>query len=133
MLGRQAQRVQFTGGIEAARLEPWHVDLFAGLSPKPTIFFAWDTPDDYEPLRNAAIAMLNSGFTAASHNLRCYVLIGFLGDTMDAADRRLTQCVRLGLTPMAMLHRDQSGQTNPEWRAFQRRWARPAIIHAKVH
>lgn len=41
----------------------------------------------------------------------------------------------VGFTPFAMLWRpDKPSQEKwtpgPEWRAFQRRWARPAIIHA---
>jgi hypothetical protein len=36
----------------------------------------------------------------------------------------------LGITPMAMLWRDETGRTIQEWRQFQRSWARPAAIHA---
>ena len=45
------------------------------------------------------------------------------------------EMIGLGFTPMAMLwHAENKGQQRynpgPGWRAFQRRWARPAIIHA---
>lgn len=33
MLARQPERVKFAGGLEAARLEDWHVDLLVGLRP----------------------------------------------------------------------------------------------------
>ena len=69
-------------------------------------------------------------FTVASHVLRCYVLCGWPKDTMDDADRRMRQTIEAGFTPMAMLYREQRGDTSREWRAFQRQWARPAIIHA---
>ena len=76
MLKRQrGHRVEFTGGLEAARLQDWHVDLLADLKPAQ-MFFALDTPDDEEPLRAASRKLLAAGFTAASHRLRCYVLIG---------------------------------------------------------
>lgn len=53
MLKRQKYgRVMFTGGMEAARLKDWHVEGLRNLHPKE-IFFAYDTPDDYEPLVEA--------------------------------------------------------------------------------
>jgi hypothetical protein len=117
------------GGLEAARLQDWHVDLLADLKPAQ-MFFALDTPDDEEPLRAASRKLLAAGFTAASHRLRCYVLIGHPRDTFAEAEKRLSLCVELGFTPMAMLWRDKNGSVDNEWKRFQRRWARPSIIHA---
>lgn len=130
MLARQKRRVEFTGGFESARLRDWHVNLLAGLRPRPSVFFAYDTPDDYEPLRDAGKRMLAAGFTTASHNLRCYVLVGYPKDTMDAAEGRLRKSWRAGFLPMAMLWRNAGGDRLPEWRTFQRHWARPASIAA---
>lgn len=129
MLSYQPKRVQFTGGLEAARLHSWHVDLLASLHPLPAVFFAYDTPDDEEPLRVAARMMFDAGFSTASHRLRCYVLIGYPRDTMELAEQRLRTVVGIGLTPMAMLWRNQRGDTNEDWRRFQRQWVRPALIH----
>lgn len=129
MLKRQSRPVEFTGGLEAAILEPWHVDLLSDLKPKQ-VFFAYDTPEDYEPLLRAGRMLLEAGFTRAGHSLRCYVLCGYPRDTMAEAEERLTQAFDAGFTPMAMLWRDRGGKTKPDWRAFQRTWARPAIIHA---
>jgi hypothetical protein len=133
MLRLQRRRAEFTGGLEALMLQDWHVDALASLRPRPTCFFAYDPGDAYETLADAASRMLASGFTAASHRLRCYVLIGFPKDTMDAADARLRQMLNLGFTPMAMLwrHPKTGIPVAPEWSVFQRRWARPAIIHAR--
>ena len=124
MLGKQDRKAEFTGGLEAARLKDWHVDLLARLKPKQ-MFFAYDTPDDYEPLRNALGMLLAAGFTKASHALRVYVLCGFPKDSLDAADRRMMQVLELGGFPMAMLY-----ERNPdkEWRRFQRSWARPSLV-----
>lgn len=41
MLGRQKQRVEFTGGLEALALQEYQVDLLASLSPKPSMFWAY--------------------------------------------------------------------------------------------
>jgi hypothetical protein len=63
------------------------------------------------------------------------VLIGFPKDTFDAAEKRLRAIASVGFTPMAMLWRPETATAEkwmpgPEWRGLQRRWARPAIIHA---
>lgn len=121
------QRVQFTGGLEAARLKPWHVDELLPVKPMQ-IFFSYDTAHDLEPLRVAGKMLLDAGWTRRSKTLRCYVLIGYRGDTISAAERRIHSTLAAGFTPMAMLYRPFGGElSNREWRQFQRRWARPAI------
>lgn len=131
MLARQPQRAEFTGGLEAARLKPWHVDLLADLKPKQ-VFFAYDTPNDYGPLL-AAGREIASAWPAAftGHRLRCYVLIGGPGDSLELAERRLLCVQDVGFVPMAMLWRDPRGHDHGpaerDWRRLQRRWARPAI------
>jgi len=131
MLGRQKQPAEFTGGLEAARLLPWHAEALRRLHPK-SIFFAYDTPDDLEPLRAAGRLLLEAGFTTVSHTLRCYVLVGYPKDTQEKAEKRLLEALEAGFTPMAMLWREESEPTL-EWRRFQRRWARPAIIHSPIN
>lgn len=130
MLDRQPRRAEFTGGLEAARLLYWHVNLLAQLNPRPSVFFAYDTPDDYEPLVVAGRKMLAAGFTRASHALRCYVLVGYPKDTTQQAEKRLRESWLAGFLPMAMLWRDESGKRLPEWKTFQRHWARPASVAA---
>jgi hypothetical protein len=135
MLRTQQRRVEFTGGLEALSLQDYQVDLLASLTPRPTMFWAYDPGDAFETLQSAARRMLNAGFTAASHRLRVYVLVGHPKDTFAAAEGRLHQMLSIGMTPMAMLWRpelpsQEKWRPGPEWRAFQRRWARPAIIHA---
>jgi hypothetical protein len=135
MLRQQNRRVEFTGGLEALALEDYQVELLASLSPRPSMFFAYDPGDAFETLEHAARRLLAAGFTACSHRLRCYVLIGFPKDTFALATKRLQQMLAIGFSPMAMLWRPETPsqeryQPAAEWRSFQRRWARPAIIHA---
>ena len=135
MLRRQGRRVEFTGGLEARSLEDYQVGLLADLRPRPNCFFAYDPGDPFETLQSAARRLLAAGFSARSHRLRCYVLIGQPRDTFEAAEKRLRDMLAIGFTPMAMLWRPEVATAEkwapgPEWRAFQRRWARPAIIHA---
>jgi hypothetical protein len=141
MLKRQTQRVCFTGGLEALALQDYQVELLASLRPKPAMFWAYDdpehTPDTLESKERAARLMLDAGFTRESHRLRCYVLIGYPRDTFATAERRLMAMQRIGFTPMAMLWKPETPaamkwEPKPEWKAFQRRWVRPAIIHASA-
>lgn len=134
MLRRQTRRVEFTGGLEALALQDYQVDLLASLHPKPAMFWAYDPGDAFETLAIAARKMLAAGFTAASHRLCCYVLIGFPHDTFGTAEARLMQMVGIGLTPFAMLWQpdlpsQEKWRPAPEWKRFQRSWARSAIIH----
>lgn len=137
MLRQQHRRVAFTGGLEALSLQDYQVELLASLTPRPSMFWAYDPGDDFETLESAASRMLAAGFTAESHRMRVYVLIGYPKDTFDLAEKRLRQMMAIGFTPMAMLWQPETGAAEkwrpaPEWRAFQRRWARPAIIHASM-
>ena len=128
-------RIEFTGGLEAKALQDYHVDLLASLRPRPNMFFAYDPGDAFETLESAARRMLAAGFTRESHRLRVYVLIGYPKDTFTLAEHRLQQMMSIGFTPHAMLWQpdtpsQEKYRPDPSWRAFQRQWARPAIIHA---
>jgi hypothetical protein len=126
MLGRQKHRPHFTGGLEAARLKLWHIQELKKLKPKE-LFFAYDGPEDRDPLFEAGKMLLSNGFNRSSNSLRAYVLIGYEGDTLDAAEHRLYECMQAGFLPMAMLFRDKTGDRSDVWRRFAWQWSRPAI------
>lgn len=129
MLARQSNRAEFTGGLDYRLLTDWHVNELAKLTPRPACWFAYDPGDEFGGLHDAACRMLAAGWTRNSHRLRCYVLIGYPGDTMGKANTRLLDVCSVGYTPMAMLYRDDSGTVPDDWHEFQRSWARPALIH----
>lgn len=142
MLQRQKERPMFTGGLEAKLLKPWHVELFQQVKPKE-MFFAYDTPDDYEPLveagkllREAIIynpGKRNDGkqmFSLASRKVFAYVLVGYPKDTYAKAEERLIDTLKAGFMPFAMLYKDDSGFEDPDWSRFRRSWIRPAAIVA---
>jgi len=113
MLSKQTERVKFTGGFEAKRFQEWHIDQLLRLTRRPLIFFAYDTPDDYEPLRIARAILKNAGITR--HYLCCYCLVGYRGDTFESAEKRLNQIIGLDMVPYVMIYRDREGYLNPEW------------------
>jgi hypothetical protein len=99
------------------------------------MFFAYDPGDAFETLESAARRLLAAGFTAESHRMRVYVLIGYPKDTFGLAEARLRSMQSIGFTPMAMLWRPETPsqekwRPDARWRGFQRLWARPAIIHS---
>jgi len=127
MLKKQKATVQLTGGLEAARLDDWHTNMLWDLRPGQ-MFFAYDTPDDLEPLVEAGRKLRRANFTRS--HCRCYVLIGWPSDTMYKAKKRLVQTWEAGFLPMAMLWKGKDGAEDAEWRRFQRSWARPASTKA---
>jgi len=121
---KSQKNIQFTGGLEAKKLKPWHLDHMRGLKVAQ-IFFAYDTPDDLEPLINAGRMLHLYNYTR--YHCRCYVLIGHPRDDFAAAEKRLMETWKAGFMPMAMLWKNNAGDENPGWRKLQRQWCRPAI------
>jgi hypothetical protein len=132
MLKRQDRRAEFTGGLEAARLQDWHIDLLVDLSPEQ-MFFAYDTPDDYEPLVDAGRRLQAAGFTRASHALRAYVLIGTRGDRLEAAEARLKATWDAGFFPMAMLMMGKGIIQSDDWRRLRREWCNPYVLGSRLN
>ena len=131
MLERQPNRPKFVGGLEAKLLSSSIACRLKELKPE-SLFFAYDTPEDYEPLRQAGRYLLDAGFTKESHTLRCYVLIGYKGDTYEKAEKRLHEAWDSGFMPFAMLYRDFKGEVSERWKQFQREWANPVITASNL-
>ena len=131
MLGRQTERPKLTGGLDSAKLKAWHVDLIREARVQ-RMYFACDTPGEYEPLVAAGKLLRDGGISKASHRAACYVLIGYPMDSFDAAEKRLRDVWAAGFVPYGMLYRNTSGETEHSWRKFQREWIRPAIIFSKL-
>lgn len=122
------KRIELTGGLESQRLEYWHCEWLSRLKPKQ-LFFAYDTPDDLEPLIHAG--KLLREYDISKSSMRCYVLCGYAGDTLRLAENRMLQTIRAGFLPMAMLYRDEKGYYNKDWSGFQKQWVRPAIMRTR--
>ena len=133
MLKRQNHFIVFSGGLEAKRLEEWHIDLLLQVK-LDHMFFAYDTPDDFEPLINVSTMLKDAGIIHKNkkHKTRCFVLIGYPSDSFQEAENRLKNVVSLGFMPMAMLYRNKDNKCDREWRKFQREWANPIIVGYKI-
>ena len=131
MLGQQPERPLLTGGLEARRLRQWHVDLIRAARVR-RMYFSYDQPSELEPLFAAGKLLRDGGISRASHRAACYVLIGYVADTFEAAEKRLRDTWAAGFMPYAMLYRDDTGQTDPAWRVFQREWIRPQLVWGKL-
>lgn len=129
MLKRQPRQPIFSGGLEAKKLKPWQADELRKLNPE-SMFFAYDTADDFEPLVEAARLM---PWALDHRRLAVYVLIGYSNDTIDQAEKRLKAVYGLGMLPHAMLYRNDSGpQDLRKWRTFTRLWSRRASVQAMM-
>ena len=131
MLLRQPRKPRFTGGLEAARMTTWNAEWLVKLKPDYS-YFAYDTPEDYEPLKEAAVLLKSVGLLR-HHEIGCYVLIGYPKDSFSAAENRLIKTVQLGYFPQAMLFKQDNNMENvKEWRRFQREWANKVIVGHKM-
>lgn len=136
MLQRQSKKPRFTGGIEACRVTPWHVQWFARLKPE-TLWMAYDYPADYEPLRYAC-NMLEEACLIAPHRRKrvgAYVLMGERDDTPAKARQRLESVIALGIKTQAMLYENGAecrAEDMPEWWDLRRKFTDARVVGAMV-
>lgn len=130
MLRQQPEPIKFSGGLDAEMIQSWHVDLIKTIRIK-FAWFAADYPGALHNLERAADLMADF----SREKKRCYVLIGFNGETIPQAEKRLEAVYRLGFLPMAMLYRDadfRKKQWSKDWTTRARTWSRPAIYKTKM-
>jgi hypothetical protein len=132
MLLKQKEKAQFTGGFEAARLTDLHVYYLSRIKPK-SVWFAYDSAKDYEPLVFASKKLKEAGLMKG-HTMCCYVLTGHEGDTIDKAEKRLKDVIKLGYFPQSMLYNAGSHRNGDlaEWRKFHTEWANKIIVGFKM-
>ena len=120
MLKRQEKRPIFVGGLEAKILQDWHIELLQEVKAQ-RMYFAYDTPDDHEPLVEAGMRLKRAGV----QGLYAYVLVGYPKDTFELAEARLRQTWRAGFNIFAMTYRDKRGRISRDWSVFKRKWMCP--------
>ena len=127
MLKCQKHPAEFKGGLDATLITEAHRSLFDEIRIKE-LWFACDSPAGIKPLERASKIL-----SGISQNKRyCYVLIGYSGETLTEAERRLEHVYNLGFLPFAQLFQpEQWREYSHEWKALSRKWSRPAIF--KTH
>ncbi len=128
MLKRQNRRIYFNGGLDKHFLKPWHRELFDSI-PLGELWFACDTALDLPWLERASGIL--DGIPLRKR--RCYTMIGYDGESISDASRRLDRVLELGFLPFCQLYQPDNRKSYPdEWRKLCRKWARPAAVLAKT-
>ena len=129
MLRCQRRAVSFPGGLESRLLDDWVVEQLRRL-PIDQVFFAADSQSALEnlwPIRERLSFL-------SRQQLRCYVLIGFGGESPAEAIMRLRRIWDMGFMPFAQLYQPPDNDKiryNARWRDIARCWSRPAIMKAQ--
>jgi hypothetical protein len=118
----------FSGGLDAESFNGSHSELVRSIQVQE-LWFACDRPGALDNLRK--VAQLLPDFSP--RKLRCYVLVGFSGESIREAERRLLQVFELGFWPFAQLYRGEGAEkrtVNKDWSKLIKTWSRPAAFKA---
>jgi len=130
MLERQPRAAVFSGGLQASLVTEGIANEFRDLRIDQ-VFLAADTQRVLPAVEKAVGKLAFLG----REKLRCYVLIGFDGETIEQAEGRLRAVWEMGAMPFAMLYQPPTEQRidwAPDWRALQKTWTRPAAMKAEM-
>lgn len=129
MLRKQQTGACFKGGLESRLVTDWFAEQCRTIKIRE-LWFACDTDAALEPLR----AALEKFRWTHWEKLRCYVLLGFNGESLEAGVKRLKAVYSLGCFPFAQVWRPHDRVINypPEWGHVTRAWTRPAITKAMM-
>lgn len=130
MLRHQQEPIKFSGGLDAEMLQSWHVDLLKTIRLK-FAWFACDYPGAIRKLERVADLMADF----SREKKRCYVLIGYNGETVQQAEKRLEAVYNMDFLPMAMLYCGpdlKKAQWSVDWLTLRRTWVRPAAFKREM-
>lgn len=123
--------IKFSGGFQASLVSDEIIEQLKDLSIK-YIWLAYDSEYSKDTVQKAA-DKLRKHFTR--EQLRCYVLIGKHGDTLEKAETRLKEAWAMGTIPFAMRYRKPVDNFNEsyvfrqrEWNLLQHVWTQPREI-----
>lgn len=130
---RSQKRICFSGGLESRRVEDWVIDELRSLK----IRHIWLSFDSILAKRSLITAVQKLKRYFSRDQIRCYVLIGGGGDTLQNAEARLKMAWMIGTLPFAMRFRKPAETFRASffhraraWNLLARQWSRPAIIKA---
>jgi hypothetical protein len=126
MLRAQKRRIYFNGGLDKHFLKPWHRELFDSIKIGE-LWWACDTILDLKALENVVEIM--KGYQR--RKMRCYTMIGYDGETLSDAEKRLRRVWELGFLPFTQLYQpDKPKVYDQAWRKLRTAWIRPAAMYS---
>jgi hypothetical protein len=131
MFAVQRKAIRFSGGLESRRVTPAVVERLRSVTVDE-LFLAYDHPSSWGSVAVAIARLRDAGLRHRA--VRCYILAGMAGDTVDEAEGRCRQVFEQGAVPFLMLWQPDDGHIDypREWRELQRTWTRPAATFAHM-
>lgn len=115
------KQVEFNQGLEA-KLITKEIGAEIKRLNFSRVWLAYDRPGD---LSHVTMAYNNLG--SPRRKVFVYVLAGYNGDTMQAAESRCIEIAKIGAYPFMMLYQTENKiKYTKAWRQLQRKWTRPA-------
>lgn len=132
---RHQKRIDFSGGLESSRITDKIIKELRGLKIHQ-LWLSYDHPGAVRPLKKA-VEKLSRCFS--QRQIRCYVMIGYKGDTIDEAESRLLEAWDMGTLPFAMRYRQDSDHWEDSfvfreraWNELTARWTQPKTIFSRM-
>lgn len=131
MLEKQPKAAVFSGGLDSGLLRKWHVDRLRDMRVSE-LWFACDRSNSLDSLKR----VMDMVGCFPQDKRRCYVMVGFSGESLEEAEGRLESVYAMGFLPFAQLYRSESDRVpdagySSEWKALARKWSRPAAYRSK--
>lgn len=128
MLAKQRYPIEFAGGLDGHFLSDWHIDFFKKLRVYQ-FWFACDHICSFKRLEK--IADLMADFP--KQKKRCYVMIGYNGESLKDAEKRLEKVYFMGFLPFSQLYQgEEKREYSIDWKKLNRKWSRPAAYRKKT-
>lgn len=126
MLRAQQKAIYFNGGLDKHFLKPWHVPFFDSITIGE-LWWAFDTAEDFRWLERVKELFAH----VPMRKMRCYTMIGYEGETLAEAEKRIERVFELGLMPFSQLYQPPTADRptkiyGADWKALNRKWCRPA-------
>jgi hypothetical protein len=126
MLKSQDRAIFFKGGLDVDFMTEEHTALLGSIKIGE-MWFACDYPGAEDTLQGALHLIPD----VTRRKKRCFTMIGFDGETVAAAERRLKRVFEMGFLPFAQLYMPPDLKKihyDQDWLRLAKQWSRPAII-----
>lgn len=118
------KKIILSGGLQADLITPAFVEQIRGLSLRQLF-----TACDYKEALPAIIKAGKIMQALPRYLKRCYVMIGYGGESLSEAEERLRAVWAAGFVPFAQLYQPKKRKVySRDWQLLAKQWSRPAII-----